>query len=82
MKGRSGRLHPRRQRSNADAFWGKGFLATAVGTASPDRKKTRSGHKGPEKPEDLLPGRLPPPRLRAPGPPRRPAERDEMHQYT
>ncbi|CAL8318433.1 unnamed protein product [Lota lota] len=34
-----------RQRSNADAFWGKGFLATAVGTASPDRKKTRSGHK-------------------------------------
>lgn len=29
--------------SSADTFWGKGFLATALGTASPDRKKTRKG---------------------------------------
>lgn len=31
--------------SSADTFWGKGFLATALGTASPDRKKTRRGQK-------------------------------------
>lgn len=29
--------------SSADTFWGKGFLATALGTASPDRKKTHKG---------------------------------------
>lgn len=29
--------------SSADTFWGKGFLATALGTASPDRKKTHRG---------------------------------------
>ncbi|AWO98110.1 Hypothetical protein SMAX5B_007784 [Scophthalmus maximus] len=29
--------------SGADTFWGKGFLATALGTASPDRKKTHRG---------------------------------------
>lgn len=29
--------------SSADTFWGKGFLATALGTASPDRKKTQKG---------------------------------------
>lgn len=29
--------------STADTFWGKGFLATALGTASPDRKKTHKG---------------------------------------
>lgn len=32
-------------RSSADTFWGKGFLATALGTASPDRKKTHRGQK-------------------------------------
>lgn len=31
--------------SSADTFWGKGFLATALGTASPDRKKTHKGQK-------------------------------------
>lgn len=31
--------------SSADTFWGKGFLATALGTASPDRKKTHRGQK-------------------------------------
>lgn len=31
--------------SGADTFWGKGFLATALGTASPDRKKTHRGQK-------------------------------------
>lgn len=31
--------------SAADTFWGKGFLATALGTASPDRKKTHKGQK-------------------------------------
>lgn len=29
--------------SSADTFWGKGFLATALGTASPDRKKIHKG---------------------------------------
>lgn len=31
--------------SSADTFWGKGFLAIALGTASPDRKKTHKGQK-------------------------------------
>lgn len=31
--------------SSADTFWGKGFLATALGTASPDRKKTHKGQR-------------------------------------
>ncbi|KAK7886141.1 hypothetical protein WMY93_025762 [Mugilogobius chulae] len=31
------------QKSSADTFWGKGFLDTALGTASPDRKKTHKG---------------------------------------
>lgn len=31
--------------SPADAFWGKGFLSAAEGTASPDRKKTREGQR-------------------------------------
>lgn len=29
--------------SGADTFWGKGFLDTALGTESPDRKKTHRG---------------------------------------
>lgn len=29
--------------STEDTFWGKGFLATSLGTASPDRKKTHKG---------------------------------------
>lgn len=31
--------------STEDTFWGKGFLATSLGTASPDRKKTHKGQR-------------------------------------